>query len=81
MKIKSNKNLIKSFIMTQEKELEKYKMQTSLLNKVAMRLIDSGKYDMLTTLRAKDSCINENIMFYNGMLTAYRISLTLMRNK
>lgn len=79
MKIKSNRNLVKSFIMKQEKELEKYKMKKSLLSKVAMRLIDDGKYDMLATLRARDECINENIMFYTGMLTAYKISLSLMR--
>ena len=79
MKIKSNKNLLKSFIMKQEKELEKYKMKKSLLGKVAMRLIDDGKYDMLTTLRAREETIDENIMFHTGMITAYKISLSLMR--
>ena len=79
MKIKSNKNLLKSFIMKEEKEMEKYKMQKALFGKVAMRLIDSRKYDMLAILRAREEYINENIMFYTGMITAYKISLTLMR--
>ena len=79
MKIKSNKNLLKSFIMKQEKEMEKYKMQKALLGKVAMRLIDDGKYDMLAISRAREDTINENIMFYTGMITAYKISLSLMR--
>ena len=79
MKIKSNKTLLKSFIMKEEKEMEKYKMQKALLGKVAMRLIDDRKYDMLATLRAREESINENIMFYTGMITAYKISLSLMR--
>ena len=79
MKIKSNKNLLKSFIMKEEKEMEKYKMQKALLGKVAMRLIDDGKYDMLAISRAREDTINENIMFYTGMITAYKISLSLMR--
>lgn len=79
MKIKSNKNLLKSIIMNEEKELEKYKMKKSLLGKVAMRLIDDGKYDMLAISRAREDTINENIMFHTGMITAYKISLTLMR--
>ena len=79
MKIKSNKNLLKSFIMNEEKEMEKYKMQKTLLGKVAMRLIDDGKYDMLAISRAREDTINENIMFHTGMITAYKISLSLMR--
>ena len=79
MKIKSNKNLLKSLIMKEEKETEKYKMQKALLGKVAMRLIDSGKYDMLAILRAREETIDENIMFHTGMITAYKISLSLMR--
>ena len=79
MKIKSNKNLLKSLIMKEEKETEKYKMQKALLGKVAMRLIDSRKYDMLAILRAREETIDENIMFHTGMITAYKISLSLMR--
>ena len=79
MKIKSNKNLLKSIIMKEGKELEKYKMQKALLGKVGMRLIDSGKYDMLAILRAREEHINGDIMFYTGMITAYKISLSLMR--
>ena len=79
MEIKSNKSILKSFIRKEEKELEKYKMKKALLGKVAMRLIDDKKYDMLTTLRAREETINENIMFHTGMVTAYKISLSLMR--
>ena len=79
MKIKSNKNLLKSIIMKEGKELEKYKMQKALLGKVGMRLIDSGKYNMLAILRAREEHINGDIMFYTGMITAYKISLSLMR--
>ena len=79
MKIKSNKNILKSIIMNEGKELEKYKMKKALLGKVGMRLIDSGKYDRLAILRAREETINENIMFYTGMITAYKVSLSLMR--
>ena len=79
MKIKSNKNILKSIIMNEEKELEKYKMQKALFGKVAMKLIDDRKYDMLSISRAREETINENIMFHTGMITAYKISLSLMR--
>ena len=79
MKIKSNKNILKSIIMNEGKELEKYKMQKALLGKVAMRLIDDRKYDMLAILRAREEHINGDIMFYTGMITAYKVSLSLMR--
>lgn len=79
MKIKSNKNILKSIITKEEKELESYKMKKALLGKIGMRLIDSGKYDMLAILRAKEEYINGDIMFYTGMITAYKVSLSLMR--
>ena len=75
----SNKNILKSLKREEEKKLAGYEMQKKLMYKVTMRLIESHNYEMLNISSVKESFIDERISWHRGMITAYSISLGLMR--
>lgn len=75
----SNKNILKSLKKEEEKKLAGYEMQKKLMHKVTMKLIEQRNYKMLNISSVKESFIDERISWYRGMITAYNISLRLMR--
>lgn len=75
----SNKNILKSLKREEEKKLAGYEMQKKLMCKVTMKLIEQRNYKMLNISSVKESFINERISWHRGMITAYSISLGLMR--
>ena len=75
----SSKNILKSLKREEEKKLAGYEMQKKLMCKVTMKLIEQRNYKMLNISSVKESFIDERISWHRGMITAYKISLTLMR--
>ena len=74
-----NRGVINSLKKEKEKTLEEYEMQRQLAYAAEIKYIKVGNFRMANFARAKQSCLDTHIAWYEGMITAYKVSLSLMR--
>ena len=77
--IKINRGVIINLKEEKEKILEEYEMQRQLAYMAEMKYIKTGNFRMANFARAKQSCLDSQIAWHEGLITGYKISLSLMK--
>ena len=79
MNVKINRGVIINLKEEKEKILEGYEMQRQLIYAAEMKYIKTGNFRMANFARARQSCLDTHISWYEGIITGYKISLSLMK--
>ena len=79
MNVKITRRIINNLKKEKEKTLEEYEMQRQLAYAAEIKYIKIGNFRMANFARAKQSCIDQQIAWYEGMITGYKVSLSLMK--
>ena len=79
MNVKINRGVIINLKKEKEKALEAYEMQRQLIYAAEMKYIKTGNFRMANFARARQSCLDTHISWYEGIIAGYKISLSLMK--
>ena len=79
MNVKITRGVINSLKKGKEKILEEYEMQRQLAYMAEIKYIKIGNFRMANFARVKQSCLDTHISWCEGMITGYKISLSLMK--
>ena len=77
--MKINRGVINNLKKEKEKILEGYEMQRQLVYKAEKKYVKANNFRMANFARAKQSCLDNEIAWYEGMITGYKVSLSLMK--
>ena len=77
--MKINRGVINNLKKEKEKTLEEYEMQRQLVHKAERKYVKASNFHMANLARAKKNCLDNEIAWYEGMITGYKVSLSLMK--
>ena len=77
--MKINRGVIINLKKEKEAILERYEMQRQLVHKAEKKYVKAGNFHMANFARAKQKCLENEIAWYEGIITGYEVSLSLMK--
>ena len=77
--MKINRGVIINLKKEKEAILEGYEMQRQLVHKAERKYVKASNFHMANLARAKKNCLENEIAWYEGMITGYKVSLSLMK--
>ena len=77
--MKINRGVIINLKKEKEAILERYEMQRQLVHKAEKKYVKAGNFHMANLARAKKNCLDNEIAWHEGMITGYKVSLSLMK--
>ena len=79
MKIKSNRDILNARIQEAGKRLETYEMQKSLLLMAKTKAVKAKNPRIASLAQARTRGIEANAAWERGLITGYKVSLTLIK--
>lgn len=77
--MKINRGVINNLKKEKEVILKGCEMQRQLVHKAENKYVKVGNFRMANFARAKQSCLDNEIAWYEGIITGYKVSLSLMK--
>lgn len=79
MNVKISRGVINNLKREKEAILEGYEMQRQLVHKAEKKYVKTDNFHMANLARAKQNCLDNEIAWYEGLITGYKVSLSLMK--
>ena len=79
MNVKINRRIINNLKKEKEAILEGYEFQKQLAHAIEKKYVEANDFYMVNLVRTKQNCLSNQIAYYEGMITGYKVSLSLMK--